>query len=504
MKLSQATTLISEFVSRGDPSRTFDSLSEHDYREILDVIASRLPFSGGRIERDAPAFLYAACLNFDRWVAPTPYVLLGNEDVDLSDFLTALETFPGARDSAPRFHLDLLKSEMFRLLHCQPVIEANNAVAQLHRSVVAIKPPAGRADKRKEFDDLRDELSTLVDAVQNHSLQTHIRTSIPFSPVLRPTRLQTTWRNIPTEVSFVPRFQEPPNQMFATPDATAIPLQASQWQHSLSEVDIVIHALIDHAVPGPPLATTTVDGPFDRWPDVFRLCFELLNALIWTLRDEVDLGGRWILRPTDIGTLQWRLRADAQEVGFVAKGPPGVIVVAASAANETDFEERTLSLKDIPWHSRCEKVAENLLSSGQPNDATFWLNVAVESLFGARLQSICEESGQGGLLEAVNSSKSYWERAKELLKEQVPGVAERVEWPHAAEYSPSWYARIRYLGKRVVLKARTNDLLSSYSRIHKHRNDLFHGSFAGSPSAQDAEDALKAFKYLEEHFVLDD
>ena len=66
--------------------------------------------------------------------------------------------------------------------------------------------------------------------------------------------------------------------------------------------------------------------------------------------------------------------------------------------------------------------------------------------------------------------------------------------------NPSWFAKIKYLSKKVPFSISLNEILARYGMINKHRNALFHGDSTHVLTAEEAEVALKAFLWLEDNF----
>lgn len=149
---------------------------------------------------------------------------------------------------------------------------------------------------------------------------------------------------------------------------------------------------------------------------------------------------------------------------------------------------------EISWYLKCLKIAKSKLSQGKTNEALFWFNIGVESLFEER--SIKMLDSKGLAYDIINSGRSYWINANELITEQFPDVAKKIKWPESADGIPSWFTKIKFLDKEIGFGVNKKKILSNYYRINKHRNSLFHGSTSERVESKEVKKALEFYIYL--------
>ena len=125
----------------------------------------------------------------------------------------------------------------------------------------------------------------------------------------------------------------------------------------------------------------------------------------------------------------------------------------------------------------------------------------MEALFQDRFQTIALALGKLDLDEELGSSKAFWDLAKEVVAEQFPDVADKVEWPETEAYV-SMFKRIKYLYKITSMKTSVKGTLSHYSRVSRHRNALFHGATEERLPVEVVEQAIGSFDWLEQNFAL--
>ncbi|MHB8172811.1 MAG: hypothetical protein ACYDG6_15000 [Thermincolia bacterium] len=483
-----------------DPKRLEElasSIPEEQFLEVLDSIKWRLPFRSGSAAKSVSMFLYCGCLKFDRWVTPTPYVLVPSNRERLRRFVEALCQSEEDNMNSARFIADQIKSDIFSLLDRQPFSKVHEIpLGEMVERLQNTKVPNNHL-KKAEFNQIADECLNIISSAEKGTLTTRIQTRLPVTPVTGPCVINTVWNGIQIKVFFRPVFSNPPNSFVEYGGGVAIPLASSQWQNGYCEVIIELSALDDFAAGREALAgNPSIEGAFTEWPGIFVDTFDILDSVIWKLRESQQTQGKWILLPSDIAEIKWELTADTITLGPIIKGPPGVVKVTSPV-----IDTQELSIDIYPptkWHMRCRILAENYISTGETNEALFWLNVGTEALFEERVNEICNKFFIDP--QSLSSSKSYWERAKDVVTAQFPELANKIEWPEAALGVPSWFTRIRYLGKLVDLRYNASEVLKRYSEVNKYRNTLFHGVREGKISMEDTKKALESFIWLEDNF----
>ncbi len=351
------------------------------------------------------------------------------------------------------------------------------------------------------FAKITSDCHAIINAARHGALRTTIRTKLPLLPVITPTTINTQWKLISTTVVLTPFPTDPRNTPLSTEgEAAVIPFTPSQWQQGHCDVQIDLAALVDRARSAPSLTSLrTLPSPYKGWPGIFFDAFEILDAVIWKLRQEQqDLPGKWIPTPSDVATIEWELWAGETQINTVTMGPPGVV-----RFSDVPSERQIITLdisEPIEWHKRCRILAEHYLASGETNEALFWLNVGIEALFETLSKAICTSKGIN--FDDLSSREAYWDAAEEVLASQFPDMAKKVRWPEPMRGIPSWFTRIRYLSKLVPLKRSAKDIGEQYARIQQHRSVLFHGIREGRETVESVNEALSAFEWLEENFVV--
>jgi hypothetical protein len=257
--------------------------------------------------------------------------------------------------------------------------------------------------------------------------------------------------------------------------------------------------MFDHTGSAPLLHSVPwFQGPFDYGLKLVNTLFELLDSSIWQLRRHQETPGTWLLMSTDIGPLEWGIYANECQIDWVLKDPSAYRITYVK--EEPHPEAFELDFENVPsWSERCRILATSFLARGQTNEAMFWLNVGIESLFEVRCKNICASMGID--FSSLGSGPNYWENANRIVCDQFPNLAGKIEWPEGKQGIPSWFSRIRSLDRQNVPNMNASEILRQYSQIQQHRNALFHGSAEGRISEKAVRNALDSFTWLEENFL---
>lgn len=479
---------------------TFD---EKLFIKVLDSIEKRIPYPNGPTGRAIQHFLYCGCLNLDRWVSPTPYVITKGHRKNFDRFVNALIVSSEDTTNTARFIADQIKWDLIDILHklsASQIAEKDEILTDYEARLKSIEIPSSRG-KAEECMGIVSECLDIIKAAKSGSLKTRILSRIPIVPVLSKVNIETEWQEIGVSLNIQPTFSSPLNNMINAEDgATIIPITPSQWQHGFCDIIIECKALLDHARGvNPLLEDIKHEKPMSCWPQVFVDLFDILDRVIWKIREIQGVLASHILHPSDLAPIQCEVYAGERQIGWVIKGQPGAIFQVTNSEESEVNLELDIS-RPTEWYVRCRVLSETFLSTGETNDALFWINVATEALFEKRSKEICQRCNVSYSL--LSSGKSYWERAAEIVAEQLPEHANIIKWPEADLGIPSWFTKIRYLSRKVTLKKNKKEVLSKYHIINKHRNALFHGEQDGRVGADEARAALEAFLWLEENFSL--
>ena len=141
------------------------------------------------------------------------------------------------------------------------------------------------------------------------------------------------------------------------------------------------------------------------------------------------------------------------------------------------------------------------LEIGETNEALFWLNAGIESLFQNRFKEIALATGRTNLEDELNSPNVYWNDAEEIVKKQFPELAGKIEWPDSKSHV-SLYKKLKCLHTFVPMKTSVKELTAKYNKISKHRNSLVHGVIDQPLPANVVKEALSSFDWINENFVL--
>jgi len=508
LTIGKAKKWMLEHFNRGtDVISVYPRYDEDEYLNVLNAIEKYLPFDKPKYDFSSRLFLYAGCLKFNRWVAPSPIIVHDGLADKFASFVTALKRVErGNPDNVSTFLLHQVRYDLFSSVESIPLgkIEAK-AVHDLQSLINEIPSPTNRT-KLEEFLREKNDIDAILSGILDGSFRTRISTQIPYIVHLQPIRVNFSWQGIATTVTFSPTFFEPNSVAKLQPAGQ--PVGPSRWQSGVTDVILEFSALIDGDAWTPSLLSIDFDKlpfntlPYDGWPKCFTIAFSITHDLVWLLRLKHDGEKQWVPVPRDFTKIECEFRSSLKErLDWKLKGSPGALLKGFSPSDELRVIELE-GLESIKWHERCRSLATMYLEIGETNEALFWLNVGVEALFQARFREISKALNKPDLEADLESSKAFWDLAKDVVRQQFPEIVDKIDWPET-EAHVSMYKRIKYLYKLVPMKTSIRETLSHYSKVSKYRNALFHGTSEARLAIPIVDEALASFDWLELNFVLE-
>ena len=491
--------ILDTFPAASDPVSQFHKYEEDFYLDTLKVLADRIPFRKTSDNLSLTLFLYAGCLKFDRWFAPSPFVVDPLQREHFSQFVKALAKCEVA-DNTATFELHELRDACYAELDGRPMREISpERIAFLRDGARAIARPS-HPTKVAEFDQELVTIEAILDGLQDGSLCTMLTTRLPFILNRTPLSLSFTWKGAPGKLLAEPSFSPSAESDLITAPA-AVAIGASRWQSGSSRIQIALEAFYDGDAYAEPLqALPGHDAPFTGWPKGVALAFAIIHDVSWRLRLD-DLGEMpWIPAPRDLGDIEVSFRTSrCEQLAFKKKSSPANHIRVFSPTSEVV----ELSLGEIetpPWSTKCRSQAVTYMQLGELNEALFWLNVATEALFRERFAVISASSGRKELEAQLNSPKAFWGPAEEIVVAQFPELAGKIRWPDT-EIHVSIYAKLKFLHKAVPMKVGVEEVLSRYRAVSRYRNDLFHGTTSARVPVVDVQQALEGLDWLDANFL---
>jgi hypothetical protein len=287
--------------------------------------------------------------------------------------------------------------------------------------------------------------------------------------------------------------------IFTDRNQLVIPSNSSNWQQGVTKIEIDISGLLDHNKRSTELNFSHgINLPETGWTNLFYFTYSLLHNLFWQLlRDSYSIGS-WNLKPSDMATIEFSVKANDNSVYNLSADSLGLTNMVMTRPSSEEFIEIPKIENNVTWAEQSFALSKEHLSAGSTNEALFWINVGVESLFEDRCQKMCENAGID--FEDLSSSRCYWQNAKEKVAEYDPMLAEEIDWDTSTNINPSWYAKIKYLSKKANFKWTHKEVLSKYNEVSRKRNPIFHGSEAKPVTVETIKVAHTAFEWLVENF----
>lgn len=483
---------------------TGDAISPDDFSAVLDAVLPFIPFPFRKKNEMLASFLWSGCRKFNRWFAPSPYIVPDEFTSLHARFSGTLFKIESSPCNAPVFLVHSVRDRLYRDFN-QRALPLNQKAAgeirDLMSDLEAIPEPT-IPTKRAEFQREAAIASELLRALQEGDLVTNSKCTLPYPLVRSSLTLKTSWQGVPVVCRLKPKFSTPRELMMQGAPLTAlVPRTATRWQFGTTIVELEFKALLDHSSRAEPLQLPMDPPPTDGWPNVFRVVFHLIYEISWVLRQRDLFIGTWAPSPADLGDIEyWISTAKDSRINDIRKSNPALGLIGFHI--EDVETENVIDLGEISttsWHGRCRILAEQYLALGDTREAMFWLNVGVESLLTDRMQSILKESSSSINESDLTGAPSYWDMAKALVAENYPEVAAKIDWPKNVPHV-SMFRRLKFFGKHFSLAQPAKDVSAHYSKIQSDRNALFHGENEKPIDPIRVKTAIESFDWLSKHF----
>jgi len=443
--------ILQTFPPESNPVNYFGNYSERFYLETLRALGGITSFRDPAQNRSLTLFLFAGCLSFERWFAPSPYIVSLNLEEDFDRFLCALMKVEGGPSgNTAIFELHRVRNRVYAELDERPVTEVSHEwLEDIRQELQKIGLPA-QPEKRNELSRHLDELVAILSGVKDRSLRTRIRTRLPYVLHRAPLLLTFQWKGISVQMNLTADFR-PSDETFANIAPATMTLGATRWQASSTTVEIEFAALVDGDLYTESLqAIEGQDIPFAGWPKSFTLAFTLIHEVSWHLRTRYGGEQQWVPAPRDLAEIETSFYTAARgKIAEKLKGSPANILEGFTPPDET-LEINLGELTSSDWSTKCRSLASMYVELGETNEALFWLNVATEALFKERFDEIAVQTDRPNLETELNSPKAFWAPAEEVVKEQFPEMAGKIQWPEA-EIHVSIYAKLKFLYRSVEM-----------------------------------------------------
>lgn len=478
----------------------YRNYDDEEYIEILNSVDDLHWFSGKPSRYSWCAFLYSGCLKFNRWTVPSPFIVKSDMLVTFRRFIEALiQVENGISDNTRIFLLEAIRSEIFKSFDSLPLESIDKIKVSLFLEQIAAIDPPNNAEKLKEFLTEKDKNLKLIFGLLGGSIQTKITTHLPYIVHKSPLSITSHWGRISMKSKLTPTFWE--SESLISSNIPNQPISPSRWQAGITKVELEFQCLIDYDAWTPSLLELGSESlPFDGWAKGFTLAFQVIDDLVWRVRIEYGGEAQWIPAPRDLSASNFEILSEGLQVAWKLKDSPAGFM-RCFPKTEGELEMKLEQIKSIPWHLKCRCLAVMYLEIGETNEALFWLNAGIESLFQHRFKEIALVTGILDLEDKLKSSNVYWNDAEEIVAKQFPEIAQKIKWPDSKSHV-SLYKKLKYLHKSVQMKTSERELNAQYNKISKHRNSLVHGVIEQRLPAGVVKEALSSFDWINENFVL--
>lgn len=467
--------ILGTFPPDSNPVTYFANHSERFYLETLEAVYETIPFQDETQNRSLALFLYAGCLSFGRWFAPSPYVVSPELHEKFTRFLQSLKKVEGGSSgNTVAFEVHNIRNKVYAEFDELPVtMVLFDKLEKFRQEIQKIRVPI-QPEKRNELIEHSNELAAILSGLEDRSLRTHIKTRLPYILHRASLALSFHWKGIPVQMTLTPDFR-PSGEAFANIAPATMTIGTTRWQASTTTIEIDLAALIDVDFYAESLqAIEGQDIAFAGWPKCFALAFTLIHEVSWHLRTKYEGEQQWVPAPRDLAEVETSIStAMRKRIGWRLKGSPANVLEGFTPPDEVlkiDLGELT----SLNWSTKCRSLASMYVELGETNEALFWLNVATEAVFKERFAEIAMQINRPNLITELDSPKTFWAPAEEIVEQQFPEMAGKIQWPQA-EIHVSIYAKLKFLYKSVEMKTSVKELLRHYRAISKHRNALFHG-----------------------------
>ena len=492
--------ILDTFIPGADPVTAGSAIYEEELVSLLNAVSSAIPWSKPAQADALSMFLFAGVTRFDRWFAPTPFVVPPTHHDRFAKFVSAFRRAERKEPTNCRvFELHAIKNDIFRHFDMVPIEAVEASDVHGFRDLAARLSTPTSPGKKLEFENQRAELLAILDGLGSRTLRTQLRFRVPYVLHKRPLRVDFIWRGIAMQAQIEPKFDSSQETFVRAGDGVELSVGASRWQAGTSAINLELAALLDGSVYTERLqAIPGADCPVIGWPQSFTWAFSIFHDLAWTLRAGHDARQDWIPAPRDLSDLEQVIKtAGGIEVGWIRKGSPAALHEIFLPSSEPVVVSLG-ALERLSWSTECRTRANMYLELGDTNEALFWTNVATESLITQRFEEIEIETKRTGLAGSLGSPKEFWAESELILSKQFPEMQGKVKWPSSAIHV-SVYGKLKALYRLVPMKTSLDELLSKYRVISGQRNDLFHGTSSARVSVGSVQAASEALSWIDQN-----
>ncbi|KQR76937.1 hypothetical protein ASG35_11670 [Burkholderia sp. Leaf177] len=476
--------------------------------ELLDVL-SHIPsiVCGSEADKQArQAFLFDFCARQDRWRIPTPFTVKLEHQ---ASFRRCVSMFSGYESKSPMnspvFVLHALRDELYEKFAGVPLPMTSERLAlldELSLRIGAIVRPH-TSIKAAEFDSEIAVVTSILDGLRDGTLRTIFRTSLPYAMSAQTIELRTIHRGIQLTGSLIPKISQP-SSVFNSggTETVAAEMNTSRWPSGATSVDLHFAALVDPSVEAPALRIPSAGSILgESWPNGFNVVFDVIYEVCWHVRYQQGEAFGWIPSPSDIGQLESRMSCGStKDFGLIWRNNPASLMKAFVPPSEPLVVEG--EMRAMPWHRKCRELAQQHARVGDTREALFWLNVGTESLINDRMRTEVAKYGSPIGLDSLDSSDAYWDDARQLVETINKAVADQIDWPTDTR-KPSRFKQLKYVCRKIKGAPSLSSVQSSYSKVSKDRNALFHGENESPVSVEAFREATAGYDWLDQHFFPD-
>lgn len=483
------------FIPDVDPVKAAKKITDDDLVDMLNTVHEDIVNPNKRISGEIERLVYAGCVRFDRWFAPSPYVVKCEQKNRFKKFVAAMKYIEGTGPTnGPVFEIHALRDELYSVFGDVPFGSREHEKIDSFETRLSQIPLPPVGPKLKEYIEQKKKVELIIEGIRDGSLRTIMTFRVPYIIHKQNLQLSFTWREATARMDIQPTFKPLEESFMAVEGGVALSVGASRWQTGFSEIALELAVLMDgsayseslQSIPGHKL-------PVTGWPKSFTSAFEIFHDVAWNVRDQLGAHQDWIPAPRDISALTFSVGSAKEErIEWIVKGSPASLVETFSPTPDI-LEIELDELKPLSWDAECRSRAQMHLELGDTNEALFWVNVAVEALIASRFQEIEILVDKPGLADQLGSPKEFWADAEKIVTEQYPDMVGKVKWP-SSQIHVSVFGKIKALYRLVPMRTSHKELLKQYRIISGERNDLFHGKRGGRTSV---ETVLKAFDALE-------
>lgn len=488
--------ILDAFPPDSNPVAHFANYSERFYLETLEAVHKTIPFQDETQNQSLARFLYAGCLRFGRWFAPSPYVVSPDLHEKFAQFLQSLKKVEGGSSgNTVTFEIHHIRNKVYAEFDELSAVKVPfDRLEGFRQEMQRIRVPV-QPEKRDELLEHSHELAAILFGLEDRSLRTRIKTRLPYILHRASLSLSFQWKSIPVQMTLTPDFR-PSGETFANIAPATTTIGTTRWQASTTTIEIELAALIDGDLYAESLqAIEGQDTPFAGWPKCFALAFTLIHEVSWHLRTRYGGEQQWVPAPRDLAEIETSIHTTMQErIGWRSKGSPANVLEGFTPPDEI-LKINLGELTSLDWSTKCRSLASMYMELGETNEALFWLNVATEALFKERFAGIAVEVDRPNLTTELESPKAFWAPAEEIVEQQFPEMAGKIQWPQT-EIHVSIYAKLKFLYKSVEMRTSVKELLRHYRAISKYRNSLFHGVLEHRISLEIVQTAFTDYDWI--------